>query len=114
MKLEPIKKSKQLKYSDLHRIINCCNIIHFIGIVTTARLTHATPAALYAHSPHWYWECDAGLKRNEGYGGDDLISPGEENPNYNDTLDIARQLIYDETGIKANVILGGGLRSFKA
>ena len=88
--------------------------IEILGIVTTARLTHATPAALYAHSPHRYWECDAGLKRDEGYGSDNLIAPGEENPNYNDTLDIARQLIYDETGEKANVLLGGGLRSFKA
>lgn len=43
-----------------------------------------------------------------------MIAPGEDNPNYNDTLDIARQLVYDETAKKANVILGGGLRSFKA
>ena len=42
-----------------------------------------------------------------------MIAPGEDNPNYNDTLDIARQLIYDETGKRANVILGGGLRGFK-
>ena len=85
----------------------------FQGIVTTARLTHATPAALYAHVPHRYWECDAGLKRDNGYGTDNLIAPGEDNPKYNETLDIARQLVYDETGIKTNVLLGGGLRSFK-
>ena len=85
----------------------------FLGIVTNARLTHATPAALYAHVPHRYWECDAGLKRDNGYGTDNLIAPGEDNPKYNETLDIARQLVYDETGIKTNVILGGGLRSFK-
>jgi len=26
------------------------------GIVTTARMTHATPAAMYAHSAERYWE----------------------------------------------------------
>ena len=83
------------------------------GIVTTARLTHATPAALYAHCPHRYWECDNGLKRDNGFGTENLIAPGET-INYNETLDIARQLIYDETARKTNVILGGGLRSFKA
>lgn len=28
------------------------------GFVTTSRVTHATPAALYAHSPNRYWESD--------------------------------------------------------
>src|SRR3546814_15347333 len=31
------------------------------GIVTTARLTHATPAATYAHVPNRGWESDASL-----------------------------------------------------
>ncbi|WP_132999282.1 alkaline phosphatase [Luteimonas arsenica] len=31
------------------------------GIVTTARLTHATPAATYAHSPDRNWEHDASM-----------------------------------------------------
>src|SRR5690606_32520482 len=31
------------------------------GIVTTARLTHATPAAVYAHSPDREWENDSDL-----------------------------------------------------
>src|SRR5690606_10225059 len=31
------------------------------GIVTTARLTHATPAATYAHVPNRNWESDAAL-----------------------------------------------------
>ncbi len=31
------------------------------GIVTTARVTHATPAALYAHSANRDWECDSFL-----------------------------------------------------
>ena len=28
------------------------------GVVSTARLTHATPAACYAHSPDRGWESD--------------------------------------------------------
>lgn len=32
-----------------------------VGIVTTARLTHATPAAVYAHSPERDWEDDSAL-----------------------------------------------------
>ena len=34
------------------------------GIVTTARITHATPAALYAHSAERYWEGDLLLPRD--------------------------------------------------
>ena len=35
------------------------------GIVTTARVTHATPGALYAHSPYRYWENDAEIPAEE-------------------------------------------------
>ena len=48
------------------------------GIVSTARLTHATPAAAYAKSPERDWEAST--------------SPGEEDPP-NDCQDIASQLI---------------------
>lgn len=33
------------------------------GIVTTTRVTHATPACLYAHSPERGWESDRDLRR---------------------------------------------------
>ncbi|XP_033642445.1 alkaline phosphatase, tissue-nonspecific isozyme-like [Asterias rubens] len=33
--------------------------------VSTARVTHATPAALYAHSPHRDWECDSDIPQKE-------------------------------------------------
>ncbi|XP_062620491.1 alkaline phosphatase-like [Saccostrea cucullata] len=65
------------------------------GIVTTSRITHATPAAAYAKVPQRYWETDADLLR------------------YNVTgrcTDIARQLIYDNNEI--DVIFGGGRRAF--
>ena len=34
------------------------------GLVTTARVTHATPAALYAKTAHRDWECDTQMPDN--------------------------------------------------
>jgi alkaline phosphatase len=52
------------------------------GVVTTTRITHATPAALYAHSNSRDWECDSEIP---------LV--------FRDcTKDIARQLVEDEPG----------------
>ncbi|KAJ9598534.1 hypothetical protein L9F63_010766 [Diploptera punctata] len=62
------------------------------GIVTKTRITHATPAACYAHINNRNWECDS-------------VIP----PQYRDCVkDIARQLVEDEPGNKFKVILGGG------
>lgn len=36
----------------------------FPGIVTTTRVTHATPAAAYAHSADRKWEADADVPRH--------------------------------------------------
>lgn len=66
------------------------------GIVTNTRITHATPAAGYAHVSNRRWECDNYVPKN-------LEPPCK---------DIARQLIEDEPGSKLNVILGGGRRCF--
>jgi alkaline phosphatase len=50
------------------------------GVVTTTRLTHATPAALYAHINHRDWECDSSIP-----------------PAFKGCVkDIARQLVEDE------------------
>lgn len=62
------------------------------GIVTTTRLTHATPAASYAISPDREYENDANT--DEG------------------CIDIAYQLIYGETGGNFRVQLGGGSQNF--
>lgn len=71
------------------------------GVVTTMRITHATPAASYAHVPHRWWEADMNIKA-------DKYQPfGEE-----ECKDIARQLIEDSPGNEFNVILGGGRRNF--
>lgn len=66
------------------------------GIVTTARITHATPAATYAHLPERNWETDAQLT-------------GEARKN--GCTDIASQLIDFDIGNGIEVALGGG-RSF--
>ncbi|XP_014669390.1 PREDICTED: alkaline phosphatase-like [Priapulus caudatus] len=58
------------------------------GLVTTARVTHASPAGLYANAPERNWE--------------------EDSDNNSDCKDIARQLIEDDPGRKLNVIMGGG------
>ncbi|XP_078683100.1 alkaline phosphatase-like [Branchiostoma floridae x Branchiostoma belcheri] len=67
------------------------------GVVTTTRLTHATPAAAYAHSAYRQWEADSDLP-------DEAVRNG--------CKDIAAQLVDDNPGIE--VILGGGRRSFHA
>ncbi|XP_074602643.1 alkaline phosphatase-like [Brevipalpus obovatus] len=71
------------------------------GIVSTMRITHATPAASYAHVPHRWWEADSNIKK-------DKIKPFGED----ECKDIARQLIEDSPGNQFNVILGGGRRNF--
>ncbi|XP_058178314.1 membrane-bound alkaline phosphatase-like [Anopheles ziemanni] len=66
------------------------------GIVTTTRVTHASPAGTYAHTSNREWESDADVVRS---GGDPSQCP-----------DIASQLIYGEPGKNFRVILGGGRR----
>lgn len=66
------------------------------GIVTTTRVTHATPAAVYAISPERGWESDGDIPdrcRSYSYG------------------DIASQLLaFDRFGDGFEVVLGGGSR----
>ncbi|MEQ1560869.1 MAG: alkaline phosphatase [Methyloglobulus sp.] len=65
------------------------------GIVSTARLTHATPAANYAHTPERNWEADS----NQPAG---CAVP-----------DIARQLLEFNIGNGLEVALGGGRDYFR-
>ncbi len=67
------------------------------GIVTTARITHATPAAVYAHSAERYWEGDLYLPRADWDKG---------------CRDIAYQLAYFSHGDGIEVMFGGGRRAF--
>ncbi|XP_047364941.1 alkaline phosphatase 4 isoform X1 [Vespa velutina] len=62
------------------------------GFVTTTRVTHATPAGLYAHVNNRDWECDSEIPKE-----------------YREcTKDIARQLVEDAPGNGFKVIMGGG------
>lgn len=72
------------------------------GVVSTATVTHATPAGCYAHVPFRFWESDARMPaaaREAGF------------------PDIARQLVEfgapDGPGDGLEVALGGGRRHFK-
>lgn len=67
------------------------------GIVTTARVTHATPAAVYGHSPSRQWEDDSQLPKKARALG---------------CKDLARQLVEFKHGDGIDVVFGGGRRSF--
>jgi alkaline phosphatase len=67
------------------------------GLVTTTRVTHATPAACYGHAAHRNWEDDTTLPpeaREAGF------------------PDLARQLVEFSAGDGIDVILGGGRAQF--
>lgn len=66
------------------------------GIVTTTRITHATPAALFSRSVDREWETDRGIPPSQRDAG---------------CRDIARQLIEYPFGT-IDVVFGGGRRAF--
>uniref|UniRef100_A0A1B6CV61 Alkaline phosphatase n=2 Tax=Clastoptera arizonana TaxID=38151 RepID=A0A1B6CV61_9HEMI len=68
------------------------------GIVTTTRITHASPAGTYAHTASRDWEGDIDVLK-------DKQDPGL-------CEDIASQLVNRNPGQKINVALGGGRRRF--
>ncbi|MDH5824421.1 alkaline phosphatase [Luteimonas sp. RD2P54] len=67
------------------------------GIVTTTRITHATPAATYARSPERDWESDAKLPAAARAAG---------------CTDIASQLLEPRFGRGPDVVFGGGRKHF--
>jgi len=72
------------------------------GFVTTTRMTHATPAALYAKTVNRFWEGDHDINK-------DLNKTHIEAYN---VKDISRQLVESESGNKLDIMLGGGRASF--
>lgn len=67
------------------------------GVVTTTELTHATPGAVFAHSPDRGWGADSDLPEEAKQAG---------------CADIARQLIEFDHGDGIDIALGGGRRNF--
>ncbi len=63
------------------------------GVISTTRITHATPAATFAHTPNRNWESDADLP-------DRAAAEG--------CRDIARQMVEFDRGNGIDVMLGGG------
>lgn len=63
------------------------------GVVTTTRLTDATPASLYAHTPLRGWESDADMPAAARDAG---------------CIDIARQLVEAGPATRLDVAMGGG------
>lgn len=70
------------------------------GIISTARLTHATPAACYAHSPDRDWESDGDIFRLNKAAYDAKFP------------DIASQLLSFKYGDGLEVAIGGGRSTF--
>ncbi|CAH0725422.1 unnamed protein product, partial [Brenthis ino] len=68
------------------------------GIVTTTRVTHASPSGAYARTANRDWESDADVR---GDGHDPRLC-----------RDIADQLVHTHPGNQFKVILGGGRREF--
>ena len=67
------------------------------GVVSTAAITHATPAAAYAHTPSRGWQVDRAIPEVEREAG---------------CVDIARQLVEFQQGDGLDVVLGGGRSYF--
>ena len=68
-----------------------------VGVVTTTRLTHATPASVFAHSPERDWESDRYLSESDWALG---------------CRDIAYQLTHFDVEGGLDVVLGGGSAEF--
>ena len=70
-----------------------------LGIVTTTRITHATPASVYAHLPERDWEADDFFTEEHRAAG---------------CVDIARQFVDLPPDIAPDITLGGGWRVFRS
>jgi len=67
------------------------------GVISTARITHATPAATYSHAPNRDWEADSNLPAVAAAAG---------------CRDLATQLVEFDHGNGIELALGGGRAQF--
>ena len=83
--------------------------------MSTARLTHATPGAMYSHSPMRDWEADVNLP-TDSVGCADIatqVRANRSNIFIRPYMSIHVQLIESLEGGKVVVALGGGRRNFQ-
>ncbi|ELU03915.1 hypothetical protein CAPTEDRAFT_122379, partial [Capitella teleta] len=84
--------------NELKSILDEANTVgKWTGVVTTTRVTHATPATAYAHSVTCDWESDADI-------------PKDQRDKCPGVKDIADQLITENGHLR--VVLGGGRSKF--
>ena len=97
----PEAQRRNCRESLQHQLISIVDIAEergkATGIVTTAKVTHATPAASYAKSPERDWESDSDLDASSWQEG---------------CRDIAYQLSNFEIGNGIDVVFGGGRSKF--
>jgi len=106
-----------IKYLDISSTVNATEVETILdwaqragkktGFVTTTRMTHATPAALYSKTASRFWECEKEIW--------DDINEGNTNQDEYETYnppDIAQQLMEFESAKKIDVMFGGGRASF--
>ncbi|XP_068755038.1 alkaline phosphatase-like [Montipora capricornis] len=100
---ETVKRSYCSSLNERNKVISILTLAEKAGMstgfISTARATHATPAALYAHSADRNWESDKDLRTN-----------AKDDPS--NCKDIATQLIEYPHGNGIDVIFAGGREKF--
>ena len=82
------------------------------GVVTTTRVTHATPAACFAHTADREWESDYDMKRLAQGNGNATMAKRHLDAYNAKFPDIARQLIEFKYGDGLEVAFGAGRHKF--
>ena len=84
-----------------------------VGVVSTARITHATPGAIYSHCPMRDWEADVNLPTDSAGCIDIATQVPSSWQLWIQTTSLPLQLIDSMEEGKVVVALGGGRRNFQ-
>lgn len=99
--VDQVGKRGDCKGSQGHEVVSALELAaaagQATGVITTTRITHATPAATYGHLPERNWEFDTEIPATERAAG---------------CADFARQLVEFAIGHGIDVALGGGRTEF--
>ena len=99
--VDQVGKRGDCKASQGHELVSALELAaaagQATGVITTTRITHATPAATYGHLPDRNWEFDSEIPERERAAG---------------CADFARQLVEFSVGHGIDVALGGGRTQF--